>query len=85
METMQEKTRPRNHEALLALRLRASLLVSQTESEELLAEVVAVLNGMSFPCAYTLEQMKSVLQEAESDYQNDCFVSHPSISERYGI
>ena len=69
----------------MALRLRASLLVSQTESEELLAEVVAVLNGMSFPCAYTREQMKSALQETESDYQNDCFVSHSSISERYGI
>jgi hypothetical protein len=85
METTQEKTHSRNFDALLALRQRASLLVSQTESEELLAEAVAILSGMPLPCAYTHEQMESALREAEADYQNGHYVSHSSICEHYGV
>ena len=85
METTQEKTHPRNFDALVALRQRASLLVSQTESEELLAEAVAILSGMPLPCAYTHEQMESALREAETDCQTGRYVSHSSICERYGV
>jgi hypothetical protein len=84
METI-EKKYSKNFDTLVALRQRASLLVSQTESEELLAEAVAILSGMPLPCAYTHEQMESVLREAESDYQNKRFVSHSSVCERYGV
>ena len=84
METI-EKKHSKNFDTLVALRQRASLLVSQTESEELLAEAVAILSGMPLPCAYTNEQMESVLREAEADYQNKHFVSHSSVCERYGV
>lgn len=47
------------HEALIALRQRASLLVSQSESEELLAEAVAILSGRPLPCTYTHEQIRT--------------------------
>ncbi len=85
MEAVQENKLSQNHDALVALRQRASLLVSQSESEELLAEAVAILSGMSLPCAYTYEQMESSLHEAEADYQNGHYVSHSSICERYGV
>lgn len=84
METI-EKKHSKNFDTLVALRQRASLLVSQTESEELLAEAVAILSGMPLPCAYTHEQMESVLRESEADYQNKRFVSHSSVCERYGV
>lgn len=85
METIQERIHPSNFDALVALRQRASLLVSQTESEELLAEAVAILSGMPLPCAYTYEQMEKSLREAEADYQNGHYLSHSSICKRYGV
>ena len=85
METVEELSHPKNHDTLVALRQRVSLLVSQTESEELLAEAVAILSGRPLPCAYTYEQMEMSLREAEADYQNGNFVSHSSICERYGV
>lgn len=85
METVQENKLSQNHDALVALRQRASLLVSQSESEELLAEAVAILSGMPLPCVYTYEQMESSLHEAEADYQNGRHESHSSICDRYGV
>ena len=85
METIEEKKHSKNFDTLVALRQRVSLLVSQTESEELLAEAMAILSGMPLPCAYTHEQMESVLREAEADYQNRRYVSHSSVCERYGV
>lgn len=85
METLQETIHPMNYDALVALRQRVSLLVSQTESEELLAEAVAILSRMPLPCAYTYEQMEMSLHEAEADYQNRRFVNHSTIRERYGV
>ena len=85
METVQELSHSKNHDTLVALHQRVSLLVSQTESEELLAEAVAILGGRPLPCAYTYEQMEMSLREAEADYQNGNFVSHSSICERYGV
>ena len=85
METVQERLHSKNLDTLAVLRQRASLLVSQTESEELLAEAVAILSGMPLPCAYTHEQMEMSLREAEADYQSENYLGHSSICERYGI
>ena len=85
METVQERLHTKDIDALMALRQQASLLVSQTESEELLAEAVAILSGMPLPCTYTHEQMESSLREAEADYQNKRYLSHSSICDRYGV
>ena len=55
MEALQDTmSQTQGHDALIALRQRATLLVSQSESEELLAEAVAILSGRPLPCAYTL-------------------------------
>ena len=84
METLQEKE-VQGHELLIALRNKVLALVSQSESEELLAEAMAILSGRSLPCAYSHEQMLSVLREAEADYNNGDYVSHSAICERYGV
>lgn len=84
METLQEKE-VQGHELLIALRNKVLALVSQSESEELLAEAMAILSGRSLPCAYSHEQMLSVLREAEADYKNGDYVSHSAICERYGM
>ena len=86
MEALQDALpQIQGHDALVALRQRASLLVSQAESEELLAEAVAILSGRPLPCTYTHEQMEAALREAETDYQAGRFVSQSTICERYGI
>ncbi len=84
METLQEKE-VQGRDLLIALRNKVLALVSQSESEELLAEAMAILSGRSLPCAYSYEQMLSVLREAEADYQNGDYVSHSAICERYGV
>ena len=84
METLQEKE-VQGRDLLFALRNKVLALVSQSESEELLAEAMAILSGRSLPCAYSHEQMLSVLREAEADYQNGDYVSHSAICERYGV
>jgi len=86
MEALQD-TAPQiqGQETLIALRQRASLLVSQSESEEILAEAVAILSGRPLPCTYTYEQMESALREAEADYQNGRFVSQSTICKRYDL
>ena len=85
METLQEKeVRGQEHDTLIALRKKVLALVSQSESEELLAEAIAILSGRSLPCAYSHEQMVSVLREAEVDYSKGDFLSHSDICERYG-
>lgn len=72
-------------ETLSSIREKALALVESTESEELLAEVIAILSGSSLPCVYTHEQMEVSLQAAETDFQNGNFESHSSICERYGV
>ena len=84
METLQEKE-VQGRDLLIALRNKVLALVSQSESEELLVEAMAILSGRSLPCAYSHEQMLSVLREAEADYQNGDYVSHSAICERYGV
>jgi len=86
MEALQD-TMPQiqGRDTLMALRQRASMLVSQSESEEMLAEAVAILSGRPLPCTYTYEQMESALREAEVDYQNGRFISQSTMCERYGI
>ena len=85
MDTLQQNKQNRLPDSLLNLRKRAVSLAEQVESEELLAEAVAILSGMPLPCAYTYEQMESSLREAEADYQNGRHLSHSSICERYGV
>lgn len=86
MEMLQDlEVRPAQFDVLLSLRKKASALVSQSESEELLAEAVAILSGRPLPCAYSREQMANALREAESDYSNGRFISHSTICERYGV
>ena len=85
MDTLQQNKQNRLPDSLLNLRKRAVSLAEQVESEELLAEAVAILSGMLLPCAYTYEQMESSLREAEADYQNGRHLSHSSICERYGV
>lgn len=86
MDTLQEnEVKSREFDVLIALRKKVSVLASQSESEELLAEAMAILSGMPLPCAYSHEQMVSVLREADADYRNGDFVSHSDICERYGI
>lgn len=86
MDTLQEnEVQGREFDVLIALRKKVSVLASQSESEELLAEAMAILSGMPLPCTYSHEQMVSVLREAEADYQNGDFVSHSDICERYGV
>ena len=70
---------------LIALRQKVSLLVSQSESEDLLADAIAILSGNPLPCAYTYEQMEHALKESESDYKSGNFTCHSSICERYGL
>ena len=70
---------------LHSLRKRASLLVSQTDSEELLSEAVAILSGAQLPCTYSYEQMEWSLREAEADYQKGNTESHETICQRYGV
>ena len=72
-------------ETITKLRKRASLLVSQTDSEELLSEAVAILSGVSLPCTYSQEQMELSLREAEADYQKMNTESHKTICKRYGV
>ena len=72
-------------ETLLDLRRRASLLVSQTDSEELLSETVAILSNVPLPCSYNYEQMELSLREAEADYQKGNTESHETICKRYGV
>lgn len=86
METLQEtEIQSQEYETLISLRKKISILVSQSESEELLAEAIAILSGRPLPCAYSHEQMASMLHEAEADYRNGDYVSHSDICERYGI
>ena len=72
-------------ETLMSMREKALALVENAESEELLAEVIAILSGSSLPCAYTHEQMEVSLQAAETDFRNGNYESHSSICERYGV
>ena len=72
-------------ETLQKLRKRASVLVSQTDNEELLSEAVAILSGVPLPCTYTPEQMELSLREAEADYQKGNTENHEPICKRYGV
>lgn len=72
-------------ETLLTLRKKASSLISKTDNEALLAEVIAIMSGAPLPCNYSYEQMEFSLREAEADYQKGNTESHETIYKRYGI
>ena len=85
MNTTSDILSTQDQNTLIALRQKLSLLVSQSESEDLLADAVAILSRKPLPCAYTYEQMENALKESESDYESRNFISHSSICERYGL
>ena len=76
---------PQSSETISSLREKALSIIGQTESEDLLADVIAILSGVPQPCAYSHEQMEASLLEAEKDFQNGRYVNHTSICERYGV
>ena len=85
MTTKDHESQTQQFQSLLSMRKRALALVEQTESEELLAEVIGLLGGSQLPCSYSHEQMEEALREAEADFQNGHFESHSSICEHYGV
>lgn len=72
-------------ETLINLRKKATELAIQSENEELLAEVVAMLSGIKLPCTYTPEKFANVLHESEADYEKKQCVSHELLFAQYGI
>ena len=78
-------TSSRMRDSLISLRRKASELISQSEDEELLAEVVAMFRGMKLPCTYTKEEFAEVLNEADADYKAGKFVAQEELRSRYGL
>ena len=87
MSDMNTATRTPVHtnETLINLRKKATELAIQSENEELLAEVVAMLSGIKLPCTYTHEEFANVLHEAEADYEEKQCVSHEQLFAQYGL
>lgn len=72
-------------DSLMSLRKKVASLATQSEDEELLAEVVALLSGLKRPCTYTTEDFASVLAEADEDYKAGRFVTQEELRTRYGL
>ena len=72
METLQEKE-VQGRDLLIALRNKVLALVSQSESEELLAEAMAILSGRSLPCAYSHERTGNERDHQRAAYGNRIF------------
>lgn len=87
MSDMNTATRTPVHtnETLINLRKKATELAIQSENEELLAEVVAMLSGIKLPCTYTHKEFANVLHEAEADYEKKQCVSHEQLFAQYGL
>ena len=73
------------NETLINLRKKATELAIQSENEELLAEVVAMLRGIKLPCTYTLEEFANFLHKSEADYKKGQCVSHEQLFAQYGL
>ena len=69
--------------SLLMLRKKASALVAQSEDEALLADIVAMLNGVNRPCTYTNDEFADVLREADEDNKAGRFISHEEMFAKY--
>ena len=70
---------------LVSLRNKVTTLVTQSEDEALLADIVAMLSGAKRPCTYTQEGFASVLAEADEDYRAERFVTQEDLRSRYGL
>ena len=79
------RTQHSMYENLVSLRKKVTTLATQSEDEELLAEIVAMLSGVKRPCTYTTEEFASVLAEAEGDYRAGRFVTQEDLRSRYGL
>ena len=73
------------HDTLTILRQRVSSLASQSEDEALLADIVAMLNGVKRPCTYTKEEFADVLRETDEDFGAGKFVTQEEMRARYGL
>ena len=79
------RTPVHTNETLINLRKKATELAIQSENEELLAEVVAMLSGIKLPCTYTYEDWASVCRESEADYDKRQCVSPERLFAQYGL
>lgn len=84
METI-VRTKRVTPDNLVMLRDKVATLALQTEDEALLADVVAMLNGVKRPCTYTKEEFAEVLKEADEDFNAGRYISHEEMFARYGL
>jgi lambda repressor-like predicted transcriptional regulator len=84
METT-TRTDSRSKDILSTLRKQVSTLASQSEDEALLADILAMLNGIKRPCTYTAEEFAGVLKESDEDYKAGRYVSNEELFARYGL
>ena len=84
METT-TRTDSRSKDILSTLRKQVSTLASQSEDEALLADILAMLNGIKRPCTYTAKEFAGVLKESDEDYKAGRYVSNEELFARYGL
>ena len=73
------------YDNLIMLRKKVQDLATQSEDEEILAEIVAMLSGIKRPCTYSREEFKMVLQESDADYKAGRLTSHEELFAQYGL
>ena len=73
------------YDNLVNLREKVTSLVTQSEDEVLLADIVAMLSGKKFPCTYSKNEFESVLAESDEDYKLGKLISHEQLFAKYGL
>ncbi len=84
METIVLQTRTQR-DNIVYLRNQALELAKSVEDEEVLTEVVALLNGIHRPCAYSYEQMAEQLTVAEENLRQGEYISQSELRKQYGL
>ena len=84
METIVTPTR-NQRDNIVYLRNQALELTKSVDDEEVLTEVVALLNGVHRPCAYSYEQMEEHLMAAEEDFRQGEYISQSELRQQYGL
>ena len=69
------RTQHNVYDNLVSLRNKITTLATQTDDEELLADIVEMPSGVKRSCTYTVEEFASVLAEADEDYRAGRFVT----------
>ena len=85
METVATGNVRKMQDVLFSLREKALGLVMKSENKDDLEQVIALLSGKRYPCAYTREEMAESLHEAEADYKAGRYVSHEDLFKEYGL